>query len=67
MASSVEFLEDFFGVDLEEPYCTKNWINLRGLLNSLLQSTEPNMARFASAEAMDCMLSYYKVVPALCP
>lgn len=61
-------LEDFFGVDdLEEPYYASNSINLRGLLNSLLQSTEPNMARFASAEAMDCMLSYYKVVPALCP
>ena len=61
-------LEEFFDVDdLEDPYLTRNSINLRGLLNSLLQSTEPDMARFASAEAMDCMLSYYKVALALCP
>ena len=32
-------------------------INLHGLLDSLLQSTEPDMAQFTSAEATDCMLS----------
>lgn len=61
-------LERHFGVDtLEEPCYVKRSINLRGLLDSLLQSTEPDMARFASAEAMDCMLSYYKVPLASCP
>ena len=61
-------LENHFRVDnLEESYYMENSINLRGLLNSLLQSTEPDMARFASAEAMDCMLSYYKVPFAFFP
>lgn len=63
-----EILERHFGVDtLEEPCDVKKSINLRGLLDSLLQSTEPDMARFASAEAMDCMLSYYKVPLAFRP
>lgn len=61
-------LERHFGVDnLEEPCFMQNSFNLSGLLSSLLQSTEPDMARFASAEAMDCMLSYYKARPTFCP
>ena len=61
-------LERHFGVDiLEEPCYMEKPFNLHGLLNSLLQSSEPDMARFASAEAMDCMLSYYKVPPTFLP
>ena len=59
-------LEHHFGVDnLEQPCSIGSSTNLRGLLDSLLRSTEPDMAQFASAEATDCMLSYYKV-PAFC-
>ncbi|CAI7647550.1 unnamed protein product [Penicillium viridicatum] len=36
-------------------------IDLQGLLNSLVQTTIPDMTRFASEEALDCMLAYYKV------
>ncbi|KAL4982526.1 P-loop containing nucleoside triphosphate hydrolase protein [Aspergillus falconensis] len=52
----------FFGVsNLDEPYLTSTSINLNQLVRSLLQQTEPNMVRFASVEALDCMLAYYKV------
>lgn len=55
-------LKQFFGVDnLREPYCTEHSINLDQLLKSLLHQTEPDMVRFASIEALDCMLAYYKV------
>lgn len=55
-------LKRFFGVDsLKEPYCTEHSINLDQLLKSLLQQSEPDMVRFASIEALDCMLAYYKV------
>ncbi|GFF61244.1 dynamin family GTPase, putative [Aspergillus udagawae] len=55
-------LKQFFGVaNLSEPYCTEHSINLDQLLKSLLHQTEPDMVRFASIEALDCMLAYYKV------
>lgn len=55
-------LHSYFGVDAlstSEPKLHE--INLQGLLNSLLQTTIPDMTRFASEEALDCMLAYYKV------
>jgi hypothetical protein len=58
-------LQRFFGVDsLKEPYCIEHSINLDQLLKSLLQQSEPDMVRFASIEALDCMLAYYKVTHA---
>jgi hypothetical protein len=55
-------LQRFFGVDnLHEPYYTEHSINLDQLLKSLLQQSEPDMVRFASIEALECMLAYYKV------
>ncbi|KAK6813331.1 hypothetical protein RU639_011099 [Aspergillus parasiticus] len=35
--------------------------NLRKLLDSLLESTETDMIRYAAREALDCTLAYYKV------
>ncbi|KAF7516649.1 hypothetical protein PCG10_002038 [Penicillium crustosum] len=55
-------LQSYFGVDTlstSENYGES--INLQGLLNSLVQTTIPDMTRFASEEALDCMLAYYKV------
>ncbi|KAJ5566725.1 uncharacterized protein N7459_010107, partial [Penicillium hispanicum] len=55
-------LQRFFGVDdLKKPYHTEYSINLDQLLQTLLQKSEPDMVRFASIEALDCMLAYYKV------
>lgn len=55
-------LKRFFGVDnLRDPYCTEHSVNLDQLLKSLLHQSEPDMVRFASIEALDCMLAYYKV------
>jgi hypothetical protein len=60
-----EALQSYFGVDtLSTSHLVENTINLRGLYNSLLQKTIPDMTRFASEEALDCMLAYYKVRPA---
>lgn len=57
-----KILQRFFGVDnLKEPYHTEHSINLDQLLKSLLQKSEPDMVRFASIEALECMLAYYKV------
>ncbi|KAJ5971802.1 uncharacterized protein N7479_001720 [Penicillium vulpinum] len=55
-------LESYFGVDtLSTCEVYMDNINLRGLLDSLVQTTIPDMTRFASEEALDCMLAYYKV------
>ncbi|KAJ6003769.1 hypothetical protein N7522_006461 [Penicillium canescens] len=55
-------LQSYFGVDtLSTSEPVLHTINLQGLFNSLLQNTIPDMTRFASEEALDCMLSYYKV------
>lgn len=60
-----EALQSYFGVDtLTTSHTVEHPINLRGLFNSLLQKTVPDMTRFASEEALDCMLAYYKVSPA---
>ncbi|KAI2848658.1 hypothetical protein CBS147343_4817 [Aspergillus niger] len=46
--------------DLRETYL-EGYQDLEGLVQSLLSFDEPDMMRFASAEALDCMLAYYKV------
>ncbi|KAF4766498.1 hypothetical protein HAV15_010411 [Penicillium sp. str.  len=57
-----EALQSYFGVDtLSTSHAVEHTINLRALYNSLLQKTTPDMTRFASEEALDCMLAYYKV------
>ncbi|KAI9039398.1 P-loop containing nucleoside triphosphate hydrolase protein [Aspergillus affinis] len=57
-----KIIGQFFGVnDLHEPYFTERSIDLNQLLQSLLRQSEPDMVNFASAEALDCMLAYYKV------
>ena len=56
-------LQRFFGVDdLQKPY-DLNSIDLSQLLHSLVHQTESDMVDFASGEASDCMLAYYKVIP----
>jgi GTPase SAR1 family protein len=60
-----EALQSYFGVDtLSTTHPVDYTINLKGLYNSLLQKTILDMTRFASEEALDCMLAYYKVSPA---
>lgn len=60
-------IQEYFGVsDIDESYHTKYAIDLRGLLNSLLETTEPDMTRFASIEALNCLLAYYKVRVFVC-
>ncbi|RAL04044.1 uncharacterized protein BO80DRAFT_348563 [Aspergillus ibericus CBS 121593] len=55
-------IEDYFGVDdLHTSYRLEGKYRLQDLLQSLLGSNEPDMMQFASAEALDCMLAYYKV------
>ena len=57
-----EALQSYFGVDtLLTSHVVEHSVNLRALYNSLLQKTIPDMTRFASEEALDCMLAYYKV------
>lgn len=57
-----QIIQQFFEVnDIDERYHTGRSINLRDLVNSLLGSRETDMTRFASDEALDCMLAYYKV------
>ncbi|XRM46529.1 hypothetical protein ABZX51_009561 [Aspergillus tubingensis] len=63
-ATSVrETIKDFFGVTEERPKYVylQDEYNLEKLVQSLLSFDEPDMMRFASAEALDCMLAYYKV------
>ncbi|KAJ5500691.1 hypothetical protein N7453_009742 [Penicillium expansum] len=55
-------LQSYFDVDtLSTSEPVGKTVNLQGLLNSLVQTTIPDMTRFASEEALDCMLAYYKV------
>lgn len=57
-----KIVQRFFGVsNLDEPYLTDSSINLNHLVRSLMRKTEPDMVDFASTEALDCMLAYYKV------
>ncbi|KAB8214697.1 P-loop containing nucleoside triphosphate hydrolase protein [Aspergillus novoparasiticus] len=53
---------NFFGVSsLEATSLDGPSYNLRHLRDSILQSTESSMSRFAATEALECMLAYYKV------
>ncbi|KKK14665.1 dynamin GTPase, partial [Aspergillus ochraceoroseus] len=55
-------IERFFRVDdLQTSRYLDGAYRLQDLVQSLLESSEPDMMRFASAEALDCMLAYYKV------
>ncbi|EAW11895.1 Dynamin family protein [Aspergillus clavatus NRRL 1] len=55
-------MRNFFGVDdLSGSYVLNGSYRLDDLLQSLVSLTEPDMTRLASAEALDCMLAYYKV------
>ncbi|KAJ5471918.1 hypothetical protein N7539_008487 [Penicillium diatomitis] len=57
-----KILQQFFGVDcLKDPYYSTHAINLEQLAKTLHQHSEPDMVRYASIEALDCMLAYYKV------
>ncbi|CAG8006506.1 unnamed protein product [Penicillium salamii] len=57
-----EALKRHFNVGrLSSAHAVDYSIDLRALLDSLTQSTVPNMTQFASEEALDCMLAYYKV------
>lgn len=59
-----EAIQSYFSVDtLSTSHYVDHPINLQGLYNSLLQETIPDMTRFASEEALNCMLAYYKVRP----
>jgi GTP-binding protein EngB required for normal cell division len=54
-------IKDFFGVSsLESAYLNRHY-DLRRLVATLVQHTEPDMNRFACSEALDCMEAYYKV------
>lgn len=51
----------FFRVDNLGKTDLDGYYDLEGLVKLLLKFDEPDMMRFASAEALDCMLAYYKV------
>lgn len=54
---------NFFGVSsLESSLYINQHKDLSQLVTALVQSTEPDMNRFACSEALDCMEAYYKVV-----
>ncbi|KAJ5471932.1 hypothetical protein N7539_008501 [Penicillium diatomitis] len=55
-------LQQFFGVSSIKQSCYMDTtIKLDDLLTLLTQHSEPDMVRYASVEALDCMLAYYKV------
>ena len=55
-------VQQSFGVSSlqEDHYCNGSH-DLRQLVTTLVQRTEPDMNRFACSEALDCMEAYYKV------
>ena len=56
-------VKNFFGVSTLEPVLYMDQRkDLRQLVTALVQSTEPDMNRFACSEALDCMEAYYKVI-----
>ncbi|KAH8696359.1 P-loop containing nucleoside triphosphate hydrolase protein [Talaromyces proteolyticus] len=58
----LQSIQGFFNVsNVDSPYEQSGPIKLRELFNSIMQNREPDMCRFASAEALHCMLAYYKV------
>lgn len=57
----MQSIQRFFdSLDLEPSYPTLETVNIQALSKSIMESTEPDMGKFASAEALDCMLAYYK-------
>ncbi|KAH8749408.1 interferon-induced GTP-binding protein Mx [Hyaloscypha sp. PMI_1271] len=52
---------DFFGASSIESVYLNQTRDLRPLVATLVQRTEPDMNRFACSEALDCMVAYYKV------
>ncbi|GLA67411.1 hypothetical protein AtubIFM54640_010729 [Aspergillus tubingensis] len=54
-------VQEFFNVDSLKPYRLDATYGLRSLVNSLMRCREPNMTLYASDEALDCTLAYYKV------
>lgn len=55
-------VKNFFGVScLESSFFINQHKDLNQLVTALVQGTEPDMNRFACAEALDCMEAYYKV------
>ncbi|CAG7915437.1 unnamed protein product [Penicillium olsonii] len=57
-----EAIKRHFRVDhLSSAHTVYDSIDLRALFDSLVWSTVPDMTQFASEEALDCMLAYYKV------
>ena len=56
-------VKNFFGASsLESSFYINQHKDLSQLVAALVQSTEPDMNRFACSEALDCMEAYYKVV-----
>ena len=56
-------VKNFFGASsLESSFYINQHKDLSQLVTALVQSTEPDMNRFACSEALDCMEAYYKVV-----
>lgn len=55
-------VQQSFGVSsLQGTHHCRGTHDLRQLVTSLVQRTEPDMNRFACSEALDCMHAYYKV------
>ncbi|KAK4233415.1 hypothetical protein C8A03DRAFT_19520, partial [Achaetomium macrosporum] len=51
----------FFGVDSLQSWHSDDEYDLRRLADSLAESGEPDMGRYAASEALDCLNAYYKV------
>jgi hypothetical protein len=60
-AEYTRILKDFFGASSLDSVHFSGYKDLRPLLASLGQRTEPDMNLFACSEALDCMEAYYKV------
>ena len=55
-------VQQSFGLSsLQENHHCNRYHNLRQLVTTLVQRTEPDMNGFACSEALDCMEAYYKV------
>jgi len=58
-------VKDFFGASSLDSLYINGYKDLRQLVATLVQRTEPDMNRFACSEALDCMEAYYKVACSL--
>jgi hypothetical protein len=56
-----KIIGDFFGTSSIDSVYFNQTKDLRPLVATLVQRTEPDMNRFACSEALDCMVAYYKV------